>query len=122
MNVIEAITAQQKGLEGTPTWMVGEQLKDICRREPESAALVEKDLQAITIADVAGKIKAKADEIHKTVHGNCICIPPNVAEGIIRKAYGLPDATEQPQQEAPAAPIEPPKQAAPVLLDLADFL
>lgn len=121
MNVIEAITAQQKGLEETPAWMVGEQLKEICRRETESAALVEKDLQAITIADVAKKIKARADEIHKTAHGNCICIPPNVAECIIRKAYGLPDApaaaVPEPPKEQPA-----PTAAAPLLLDLADFL
>ena len=121
MSVIEAITAQQKGLENTATWMVGEQLKEICSREPESAALVEKDLQAITIADVAKKIKAKADEIHKTAHGNCVCIPPNVAEGIIRKAYGLPDAgTSQPAEKP--VPAATPQDPAPLLLDLADFL
>ena len=121
MNVIEAITAQQKGLENTAAFMVGEQLKEICSREPESAALVEKDLQAITIADVAKKIKAEADKLHSTLKGSCICIPPNVAEGIIRKAYGLPDAgAAQPEEkQAPAATKQEPE---PLLLDLADFL
>ena len=30
MTVFEKIEAQQKGLEDTAIWMVGEQLKDIC--------------------------------------------------------------------------------------------
>ena len=120
MNVIEAITAQQKGLENTAAFMVGEQLKEICSREPESAALVEKDLQAITITDVAKKIKAEADKLHSTLKGNCICIPPNVAEGIIRKAYGLPDKPEQKAPEEPKPKEQ--KPAEPAFLDLADFL
>ena len=41
--VIEKITALQAGLEGTPEWMVGEQLKEICA-DPDCAGLVEQDL------------------------------------------------------------------------------
>lgn len=72
MNVLERIEAQQKGKEGQPAFMVGEQLKDICRREPESAELVEQDLEAVTLEDVAAKIKARADEIHNKEKGSCV--------------------------------------------------
>lgn len=116
MSVFEKIEAQQKGMENNPAWMVGEQLKEICRREPQSAELVAKDLDAITIADVAKRIKAWADEVHKKQPGNCVCVPPNVAEGIIREAYGLPSGQQQPE------PAPAPQPAAPMLLDLSDFL
>ncbi len=44
MDAIQMIEAQQQGKENTPAWMVGEQLKDICRAEPDSAKLVREDL------------------------------------------------------------------------------
>ena len=90
MNVFEKIEAQQKGKENTAPWMVGEQLKDICRREPKAAELVEKDLDVkeMSIAECEKKIRAWADA-HKK--GSCAVVPPNVAEGIIRKFYGLPE-------------------------------
>ena len=37
MTVFEMIDAQQKGKENTAPWMVGEQLKDICRADPGCA-------------------------------------------------------------------------------------
>ena len=43
----------------------------------------------------AKKIKEEADRLQKENKGKCICIPPNVAEGIIKKFYGLPDEDEQ---------------------------
>lgn len=101
MKVIELIEAQQKGQENTDIWMVGEQLKEICT-DPECAALVEQDIQAIPLKTAAGKIKAWADEQHRKKKGNCICVPPNVAEGIIRECYGLPAAKMQ-QMAVPAA-------------------
>ena len=43
---IQAIEAQQaKVTARSPQWMVGEQLKDICRREPRSAELLAQDLK-----------------------------------------------------------------------------
>ena len=114
MDVFEKITALQMGKEGTAPWMVGEQLKDICRREPECAELVEKDLdvKGMGLADCEKKIKAYADS-HKK--GNCAAVPPNVAEDIIRKFYGLPDRRE----EKPVAPV----QAQPSgFIDLTDFI
>lgn len=109
MTVFEKIEAQQKGKENTAPWMVGEQLKDICRREPACAELVEKDLDVsgMGLADCEKQIKAWADKNRK---GGCCVVPPNVAEGIIRKFYGLTEAGKQ--KEAPAG----------LSLDLSAFL
>lgn len=115
MNVFEKIRNQQKGKEGEPSYMVGEQLKDICRREPESGAMIEKDLDTITLDTVANKLKARADELHQKQKGNCVCITPMEAERIIREAYGLPGAEQMEAQEQQ-------KKADPDFLDLADFL
>ena len=42
---VEAIEKQQATVKPrSAQWMVGEQLKDICRREPASAELVAQDL------------------------------------------------------------------------------
>ena len=105
---IAKITGQQPK-ERSAVWMVGEQLKDICRREPGCAELVEKDLdmKGMGLADCEKQIKAYADKNKK---GGFSCVPPNVAEGIIRKFYGLPEAGEK--KEAPAGKV----------LDLSAFL
>ena len=91
MSVFDKIAAQQKGRENTAPWMVGEQLKEICRREPLAAELVDKDLDVkeMSLVECEKKIKAYADS-HKK--GSCSVVPPNVAEGIIRKFYGIPEA------------------------------
>lgn len=92
MTVFEKIEAQQKGRENTDVWMVGEQLKDICRADPACAAIVAEDLEnkAMSIEVAAKKIKEHADTQKRKQKGNCVCVPPNVAEGIIRDFYGLP--------------------------------
>lgn len=89
MTVIEKIEAQQQGCEGTDRWVVGEQLKEICRHEKESAELLDKDLDAegMSLADAAKQIKAYADKHRK---GNFSYVAPDVAEGILREFYGLP--------------------------------
>ena len=99
MNVFEKIEAQQKGKEGTAPYMVGEQLKDICRREPTSAELIDKDLdiKEMSIVEAEKKIKAYADS-HKK--GSFACVPPDVAEDILRKFYGLPKRGERPAPSA----------------------
>lgn len=113
MTVFEKIEAQQKGKENTAPWMVGEQLKDICRGDPHCAELVDKDLdnKSMSIEYAEKKIKAYADK-HKT--GNFACVPPNVAERILREFYGLPDAGQAPDPVAPSA--------EPDFLDLSTFL
>lgn len=95
MNVFEKIEAQQKGKENTAIWMVGEQLKDICRADPHCADIVAADLEnpAMSLEAAEKKIGAKADELRKGMKWtNCVCVPPNVAEGVIRDFYGLPSA------------------------------
>ena len=91
MSVFDKIAAQQKGKENTSPWMVGEQLKDICRREPKAAELVDRDLdlKEMSLVECEKKIKAYADS-HKK--GSCAVVPPNVAERIIREFYGIPEA------------------------------
>ena len=87
--VFEKIEAQQAKEAGrTDAWMVGEQLKDICRAEPRSAELVDKDLDVkeMSIKAAARKIKAYADS-HKT--GSFACVTPAEADRILREFYGL---------------------------------
>ena len=99
-NLIEMIAAQQAGHEMDDVWMVGEQLKDICRREPGCVSILVEDLQSadMGIAKAAAKIKAYADSQAKGK--KCVCVPPAKAEQILREFYGLPDA-------AAAVPVIP---------------
>lgn len=117
MSVIEtalaALEAQQaKVKDRSPQWMVAEQLKDICRREPASAELIAQDLDdpAMSIVEAEKKIKARAD---KNKQGNFACVNPAEAEEILRKFYGLP---------APGQAGEPETAARVGFLNLADFL
>ncbi len=109
MTTFEKIEAQQKGIENTVPWVVGEQLKDICRADKHCAELLDKDLDnpEMSLVNCEKKIKAYADE-HKT--GSFSYVAPNVAEGIIREFYGLPGAD---------APKAPEKQG---VIDIADLL
>ena len=91
---IQAIEAQQtKVKERSPQWMVGEQLKDICRLEPRSAELIAQDLQVkeMSITEAEKKIKAFADA-HKT--GSFACVTPAESDRILREFYSLPAAGE----------------------------
>lgn len=113
--LIAKIEAQQKGKEGMPEFGIGEQLKDIARAEPASAELIDQDLdkEGMGLEDVAEEFEDYAEDLHKKKKGSCICITPQVAEGLIRKFYGLPerDATPAPVEEKPSG-----------LLDLESFL
>ena len=79
---------QSKVKECSAPWMVAEQLKDICRREPASAELIAQDLEnpEMGIIQAEKKIKAFADA-HKT--GSFSCVTPLESEGILREFYGL---------------------------------
>lgn len=116
MTVFEKIEAQQKGKENTDVWMVGEQLKDICRREPACEGILYTDLgtKGISLADAAAKIRAYSDKNRGSQ--KCFCVPPNVAEKILREFYGLPDA-------GAVVPAEPAQDAQSFMsLDLAEYL
>lgn len=116
MTVFEKIEAQQKEKEESAAWMVGEQLKEICRTDPHCADIISADLDNKEMSIVAAerKIKAWADAKNKKGKGNCVCVPPNVAEGILRNFYGLPTA----DAVTPAEAVKPTTE----ILDLADFL
>lgn len=118
MTVFEMIEAQQKGKEDTTVFMVGEQLKDICRADPACAEIVAKDLEvaAMSIDVCEKKIKAQADKLSKEKKLCSVGISPKAAEGIIREFYGLPVAGET------AAIAPAPAAEAPTFLDLGDLL
>ena len=116
MTVYEMIEAQQKGKENTAPWMVGEQLKDICRTDPTCEQIVAEDLQNEVMSLVAceKQIKAWADQQKRK--GNCVCVIPSVAEDIIRKFYGLPERGTKEQRVPTGEEVEA------ALLDLSDLL
>ena len=111
-DAIQKIEAQQPK-EHTTVWGVGEQLKEMLRAEPHLAELVAQDLEnkSMSIAECEKKIKARADEIHKSARGGGVCVTPMEAEEIIRKFYGLPERGEKPQPAAPQGGV----------INLADF-
>lgn len=96
--VIEKISKQQKGKENTAVWMVGEQLKDICKNTPGAAEIVLQDLENedMSIVCAEKKIKAYADEFRRNNKntGNCVCVPPIAAENIIKEFYGISSLAE----------------------------
>ena len=95
---IEAITAQQPKLQKNDVWMVGEQLKDLLRAEPQWAEMVLQDLKNKdqSLAAVAQKIR---DLAKKNRNGSFGCVTPAEADQIIRTVYGIPK-----REEKPAAP------------------
>lgn len=110
----ELIEAQRKGKEDSPVWMVGEQLLDIAAGEPDSLELLKQDLTVpeMSLENAEKQIKAWADK-HKK--GNCCCVSPKVADGILREFYGLKALDEQ-KSEAK----ETQKQST--LIDIDSFL
>ena len=115
MSAIDKLREQQKKVkERSAPWMVAEQLIDICRNEPVSAELLDKDLDVkeMSITEAEKKIKAFADS-HKT--GNFACVTPDEAEKILRSFYGLP----KPARGEPA-PADKPRESK--TIDLMDFL
>lgn len=114
---IAAITEQQKAVrQRGPQWMVAEQLKDICRREPASAEILLQDLtvRKMSIMAAEKKIKAFAD---KQKVGDFAGVTGAEAEEILREFYGLPKAGQEVSGEEPAVP-----KGDSGLIDLTDFL
>ena len=89
MSVFEKIAKlQQKEKGRTAPWMVGEQLKDMVRREPEIAEILERDLdiESMSLREAEKKIREYASN-HRT--GNFACVTPVESERILREFYGL---------------------------------
>lgn len=119
MSAFEKIAAQQKGRDGTPAWMVGEQLKDMCREDPRCEELLDKDLDVkeMGLEKAAAKIKEFADK-HKT--GNFACVTPIQADRILREFYGLPGGEDTSSAPAGHLPLE--GKAERKIVRLEDFL
>lgn len=114
---IAAIEKQQEGCNRDAAWMIGEQLKDICRREEGSAELLLEDLKnkAMALTAAEKKIAERAKQNRK---GHCGCVTPWEAEEILRDFYGLGGAVEElPAEEEDQRPSHEGK-----ILDLADFM
>lgn len=123
VQAIQLIEQQQKGIENTAPWMAGEQLKDICRQEPENAELIAQDLAIpeMSLAHAETKIKAWADSQNKNRKGSCFCVPLSVAEDILREFYGLQKpAVQSNEQRQTVEPQVKPRSG--LSLNLADFL
>ena len=122
---IAAIEEQQAGVKArSAQWMLGEQLKDICRHEPGCAELIVEDLQVkeMSITEAEKKIKAFADK-NKT--GNFACVTPMEADRILREFYGLPERFQDggaPDRGEESQETESRNRGERKVLDLADFL
>ena len=119
---IAKIEEQQKALENSPAYWVGEQLKDMLQAEPWNADLVVHDLEIpeMAITEVEKKI---AEEAKKNRKGNTGFCSPLQAEKIIREFYGFrPKPNDVPEQTAQPAqsPAEQPKKRKTISLE--DFL
>ncbi len=91
---IAEIEEQQKGMEKySCPYVVGEQLKDICRREPASAELLVNDLQVkeMDLNHAERKIYEYGKSLMKGKNGG-IAISPVWAEKVLRDFYHLPEA------------------------------
>lgn len=109
---ISLLEEQQSKVQArSPQWMVGEQLKDICRQEPQCAELIAQDLEnpEMSITEAEKKIEAFADG-HKT--GSFACVTPAEADRILREFYGLPSPGGEDEASSSGAQV----------LNLADFL
>lgn len=117
VKLCEKISSQQEGKEFTDIFMVGDQIKDICRNSEKATQLVLSDLDvpAMSLEKCAGEIKKEADRIQREKRGNCICIPPDMAEGIIRKFYGIPEDSAECRTQSS-------EQASDNIIRLEDFI
>lgn len=117
IKLCEKISSEQEGKEFSDVFMVGEQIKDICQNNAEATELVLADLDVpeMSIERCAAEIKKEADRLHKEKNGNCICIPPDMAEGIIRKFYGIPEDSAECRTQSS-------EQASDNIIRLEDFI
>lgn len=112
--LIEMISAQQVGHVNDDVFMVGEQLKDMARREPAIVDILKDDLtvESMSIKQAAAKIKDYSDKNRK--NANCFCVTQIVAEGILREFYGLTKCEPIEKQNT--------ERKSALKLDLSDFL
>lgn len=121
---LDKLKAQTAGKSGTVN-MCGRQIWDILRTNAEFAEIVSADLDSkdMTVGMCERKIRAAADEKHKTAKGSSAGVSPAEAENIIRKFYGLPEIPERdPWDEGSEEPAPGPKPTCPAgIISLDDF-
>lgn len=107
--LVEIISEQQKGHENEDVFGIGEQLKDMAEGNAKITELLINDLttDGMKLLDAAKMFKKHADSIKGK--NNMVCITPKIADGLLRKFYGLPEAKETITVAAPE-------------IDLSDFL
>lgn len=112
--VVRLIEMQQKGRENSAVFFVGEQLKEIAEREEKSCELLARDLEIpeMSIEKAEAEIKAYSDK-NRGSHRS-FCVSGRIADGILRKFYGLPKI-EEAQAEKKT------DNACDVAIDLANF-
>ena len=117
MTVYERIGELQAKLDSDScAYEIGEQLKDICRRDPACEAILLEDLQNPDMGlATADKMLYDWGRNHKV--GNCCGISGRKAEELLREFYGLPAAGAA----APAVQAVPVPDG-PFSLNLDDFL
>lgn len=95
---------------------IGEQLKEICRRDLACEQILLEDLQDPDMGlAAADKMLCDWGRNHRV--GNCCGISGRKAEQLLREFYGLPAAGT----EAPAlAPVENPRTAS-MVVDMSDL-
>lgn len=72
LKAVTLIEAQQAALNPyDPAFMVGEQLKEMCRRIPGAAELIAQDVEreGMRLVDAEGMIRKRADEVHAKGRG-----------------------------------------------------
>lgn len=108
------IAGQQAGKENTDVFMVGEQLKDIGAESEHNAEILLQDItmDSMNLVAAAAQLKDYADKNHGK--NKCFCISPKVADGILRKFYGL---GEQEKVDSKPAGVQDGG-----FIDLSDFL
>lgn len=110
------IAGQQAGKENTDVYMVGEQLKDIGAESEHNAEILLQDItmDSMNLVAAAAQLKDYADKNHGK--NKCFCISLKVADGILRKFYGL-DEQEEKKIDTPTGNVQDGG-----FIDLTDFL
>ena len=88
---LDKINNQQKGIENTTAWAVGEQIKEMCAGNPHWQEIIDEDLDnsELSLQKAAESIKKYADKNRGSK--SVFCVTPKVAEKIIKDLYKLPD-------------------------------
>lgn len=127
----QIIEKQRRGKEDLPEYAIGEQLKDMARRNPVYVQILKADLciDEMNLSAAAEKLKEYADKHHEKKE--VFCITPKTAEKIILDFYKLPECHEAPPDAVSADDIRQDARSADTIeksyieesyIDIGDFL